>query len=83
MGFGHGDKLGTAFQTDGLMPHIGEGLQIPPWTATEIQDIERGRSGDVPQQGLDVLADIMILGSVPEIFGIPVIVTQCTGGDGS
>jgi len=54
----------------------GEGLEIAPRPAAEIEDRERRRALEVPQQLGDVLADVVVAGSAPELVRALVVVLE-------
>ena len=70
-----------AVESDRLMPASNERPEIAPGTAAEIEDGERRFSGNVPQQRVDVLADVVVARAVPIRFGALVVVTERQGGD--
>lgn len=63
------------------MPQRGEGLQIPPRPAAEVEDGERRRALDVAQQRSDVLADVVVLGAGTEVLGAALVVLERCGGN--
>ena len=63
------------------MAHAGERLQIPPRPTAEIENVERRLALNMPQQGIDVLADIMIASPLAKTFGHRVVMVQGGGGD--
>src|SRR5687767_10109913 len=56
------------------MTQLAKGEQVATGPTTEIQDVERRCRFDVPQQGVDVLAYIVILGALPERMCVLVVV---------
>src|SRR4051812_33643108 len=72
----HGRKALRPFQPYGDMAQRGKGLEIAPGTAIKIEDCKRRPALHWLKQGRDVLADIMIAGSVPEILGPVVVVLK-------
>ena len=76
--------LGEAFgavQADGHMTQAGEGLQVAPRPAAKIQNRERCRARDMAQQGIDVLAYIVVAGAFTEAFCALLIVAQSGGSN--
>src|ERR1700722_3688295 len=77
----HGGKFRGAFQADSDMAEIDERLEIAPGPAAEIEDRERRGARDVLQQRRDVLADVVIARTTPEVLGALVVVRQRDVGD--
>ena len=61
------------------MSHVFEGLQVPAWPATEIENAKRPFARQMLEQRGAVLADVMIAGAFPEIIGVPVVVVERDG----
>jgi hypothetical protein len=61
--------------------HRGEGLEIAPGTAPQVEDREGRRRSDVPQQRRDVLRDVVAARAFPELIRAPVVVIERAGGD--
>ncbi len=81
----HGNEFSGTVDADGAVAPGGEGGQIPTWAAAQIEDV-KGRAagrigGDVTQQCVDVLADIMVAGSGTKGLGVGLIVGEGAGGD--
>jgi hypothetical protein len=60
---------------------LGERLEVSSRPAAEIEDRERRFALDGSQQRFDVLADVVIARTFPEILGMPVVVLQRETGD--
>lgn len=65
----HGGEARGAVKPDHAVPERLEGLQVAPRSAAEIKDREGRSCRDVPQQRIDVLADIVIGGARAKILG--------------
>ena len=63
------------------MPEPGEGREVAPRPAAEVEDPEGRLARDVPQQRGDVLADVVIARAGAEVFGALVVVRERAGGD--
>ncbi|MNR36170.1 hypothetical protein D3C85_1540660 [compost metagenome] len=63
------------------MTHARERLQITPGPTAKVKNVERRLALNMPQQGIDVLADIVIAGAFAKTFGHRVVVAQGGGGD--
>ncbi|MCY1444148.1 hypothetical protein D9M71_606010 [compost metagenome] len=81
VGAGHGDEVLGAVQANGLVAQAGERPQVAPRATAEVEDAEGSIATDVPQQGLDVLADVVVAGAFAEAFGSAVVVVQGGGSD--
>ena len=53
-------KVAGTVQTDRRMAHGLERLQVAPRPAAEVEDRKGRRAVDVPQQRLDVVADVVV-----------------------
>ena len=56
-------------------PQVAEHAEVTTGAAAEVQDPER-RGLEVGEEGVDVLADVVIASAFPEIFGMPVVIVQ-------
>jgi len=65
--------LGT-IKSYGVMTQRAKRAQIAPRPAAQIKDLPGRRRLNVPQQRLDVLADIVILRALAKALGIGLIV---------
>ncbi|MNI75284.1 hypothetical protein D3C73_1314220 [compost metagenome] len=63
------------------MAHSCKRLQVATGTAAKIENVERRLALDMPQQRIDVLADIVIAGAFAETFGHRVVMAQGGGRD--
>src|ERR1700720_2083756 len=81
MGARHCRKMRGAFQTDCDVTLFGKYLEVAPWSAAKIEYRERRLTHDMPQQRLNVLADVVIARAFPELFGMLIIVLQREVGD--
>ena len=77
----HLDEALGAVEPNGHVAERGEGLEVAPRPATEVEDRERRLALDVAQQRGDVLADIVVLGAEAEILGALVVMRQRAAGD--
>ncbi|MNP36005.1 hypothetical protein D3C76_1293620 [compost metagenome] len=78
---GHLCEFFRTVEADRLVAHTGERLQITTRSAAKIENVERRLALNVPQQGIDVLADVVIAGAFTEVFGHCVVMAQGGGGD--
>ena len=72
----HPGELRGAIKTGRPVSQRDEGLEITSRSAPEIQDDKRWLALDMLQQAGDVLADIVIAGSLPEALGALVVMAQ-------
>src|SRR5215210_688457 len=63
------------------MTAIDKGFQIAPRAAAEVENRKWEIALDMPQQRLEVLADVVIARALPEALGGPVVMAQGTPGD--
>jgi len=77
----HGCEARGALEPDGRVPEPGEGREVAPGPAAEVEDPEGRRAFDVPQQRGDVLADVVIARAGAKVFGALFVVRQRAGGD--
>jgi hypothetical protein len=77
----HLGKARCAFQTNGFMAHLFEDQQVATWSAPKVEDAPRFRYFDVLQQGLDVLADVVVARARPELLGLAVVLLDREAGD--
>ena len=63
------------------MAERGEGAEVAPRPAAEVEDRERRRAFDVPQQRGDVLAHVVVARAGAEVLGVLVVVRERPGGD--
>src|SRR5258708_6455875 len=63
------------------MTQLGQGSEVAAGSAAEVENRERRLALDGSQQGLDVLADVVIARAFPERVGAFVIVVEGTGDD--
>ena len=63
------------------MAQLGQGLEIAAGTAAQIEYRERRFALDVAQQGLDILADVVIARAFPECVGALAVAVERTGDD--
>src|SRR5205085_1176297 len=77
----HRGELRRAFDPDRDVAHVRERLEVAPRPAAEVENRERWRAPNRAQQRRDVLAYVVIAGSVPEILGALVVVLQRAAGD--
>src|ERR1700737_1012699 len=75
----HQDR--DAFQTDCDVTLFGKHLEVASWSAAKIEYRERRLTLDMPQQRLNVLADVVIARAFPEFFGTLIVVLQREAGD--
>ena len=76
VGARHGHEFRGAFEADGNVSEPGKCPQVAARTAAEIQNPIRRLGFDMTQQRADVLAHIMIAGTVAKIAGVLVVVLQ-------
>ena len=69
------------FQTDGRVADVGEGLEVAPGSAAEIENAKRRRRRRCDQQRGNVLADVVIARAGPELFGASVVMFAREAGD--
>lgn len=72
----HCSKRWRPFKADHAVSAPGEGLQITSGAAAKVEDRERCRNPNVPQQRLNVLFDIVIACALPEGLGTGLVVAQ-------
>jgi hypothetical protein len=60
---------------------LGERLEVAPGTAAQIEDRERWRAANRPQERRDILRDVVVARALPEILGALVVVLQRAPGD--
>jgi hypothetical protein len=63
------------------MTESGKRLQVSSRPASQVEDRERRGALDVPQQRVDVLADVVVARAFPEILRALVVVLQPQVGD--
>src|ERR1700720_171907 len=80
MGARHCRKMRGAFQTDCDVTLFGKRLEVASWSAAKIEDRERRLALDMPQQRVNVLADVVIARAFPEFFGTLIVVLQREAG---
>jgi len=68
-------------RTDRLMAERLEHREIAPGPATEVQDAKRRLAFDMTQQGLDVLAHVVIARALPERGGASLVIGERLRGD--
>ena len=78
---GHLRELLRAVQAHSRVAHAGKRLQIAPRATAEIENVERRATLDMPQQSVDILADIMIASTFAKPLGHRVVMAQGGGGD--
>src|SRR5450830_531539 len=71
-----------AVETNGDMAHAGERLEITTRPTTEIQHGKWRATLDMPQQCIDVLANIVIAGALTKAFCRAVVMVERGSGDG-
>ena len=70
-----------AFQTDRIVASFDERVKIAPGPAAEVEYCKRGLALDVLQQRFNVLADVVMARTFPELFGTLIVMLQCESGD--
>src|SRR6266550_5932645 len=70
-----------SINADRRMAQLGESSQVAAGPAAQVEDREWRLAFDRSQQGLDVLADIVIARAFPECVGAFLIVVERTGDD--
>ncbi|RML40083.1 hypothetical protein ALQ97_200132 [Pseudomonas savastanoi pv. glycinea] len=78
----HSGEFLRAVEAHRNVPHAGKCLQIPPRAAAEIENVKGGRALDMPQQRVDVLADVVIASAFAKALGDRVVMAQGRGGNG-
>jgi len=63
------------------MAQRAEGFQVPSRAAADIEDRERRRAFDVPQERGDVLADVVVPGPGAEFFRAPLVMLERRRGN--
>ena len=81
MGSRHGDEMLGAFQTDRIVASFDERFKIAPRSAAEVEYCKRGLALDVLQQRFNILADVVMTRTFPELFGTLIVILQCESGD--
>src|SRR5258706_16328283 len=79
----HRGKTGGAFQADRDMPQRRERTEISPRSTAEIENRKRRLAREVPQQGGDILADVVIRGARPKLARVLFVVGQGFRGNGA
>jgi hypothetical protein len=69
----HCNEALGAIEADRAMAQCGEGLEISPRPAVEIQNRKRRLDFDMVQQRRDVLRDVVVARAVAEIFRVRVV----------
>ena len=82
VGAGHGRKPYRTFKAGGMVPELCKSHQVAARTTANIEQLEGCRPFNVLQQGIDVLADVVVAGTFPETLCIRVVVRECLGGNG-
>jgi hypothetical protein len=77
----HRGEVRGAFQSNRDMTAFGKRLEVAPRSAAEIEYGEGRFVLNEPQQRLDVLADVVIARTFPEILRTLVLVSQREVGD--
>ena len=77
----HGNELLRSIKPHGFVPQGSKVTEIAPGSATEIEYRERRLTLDMPQQRLNVLADVVIVRAFPEFFGMLIVVLQREAAD--
>src|SRR4051812_49823023 len=72
----HCDDVRCALQTHGKVAEFGKYLEVAPGPAAEIEYRERQVAFDALQQRRDILADVVIAGALPELFGTAIVMLQ-------
>ncbi|MNZ51874.1 hypothetical protein D3C78_697040 [compost metagenome] len=78
---GHLCEFFRTVEADRLVAHTGERLQITTRPAAKVENVERRLALNVPQQGIDVLADIVIARALAKVFGDRIVMAEGRGGD--
>src|SRR6185437_15370179 len=71
------DKALGAVQANGLMTQVAEDRQVAPRSAPEIEDAKWAWTRKAAQQGISILADVVIARTLPKALGVIVIMRQC------
>jgi hypothetical protein len=69
----HDGEMFSALDARRMMTTIGENLQVAARATPGIQNFERRWTRHRPKESLDVLADIMIAGTLPKRFGVLIV----------
>ena len=77
----HLRELLRAIKPDSGVAHAREGLQITPRPTAKVENVERRLALNMPQQRINVLADIMIASPFAKTFRHRVVMAQGGGGD--
>ncbi len=56
-------------------------FQVTARATAKVENAERRLTLKMPQQGIDVLADIVIASAFTEVFGHRIVMAQSGGGD--
>ena len=71
----HGDEAGGTVEANGLVAQVAEHAEVTTGAAAEVQDPERGGL-EVGEEGVDVLADVVVAGALAECVRRGVIVGE-------
>ncbi|MNL30953.1 hypothetical protein D3C87_1527190 [compost metagenome] len=77
----HLDKAGRAVQPHRSMTQRGKRLQVAAGAAAQVQHVKRRFALDMPQQGGDVLADVVAACAGLEVHRVFFVVRQGQRGD--
>ncbi len=76
VGTGHGGERFGAIQANGEVTQFGEGLQVAPWSAAQVENREGLGGFNGLQQGVDVLANIVVARAFPEGLSALAVIGQ-------
>src|SRR4051794_7338816 len=74
-----GQRRGT-FKANNMVTELAEALEIAARAAAQVEQFERRGRLDMPQQGIDVLADVVVARAFPEGLCALLVVGQRRGG---
>ena len=66
----------AAVEPDGRVAEFAQGREIPTRPAAEVEDVVRGHAGEVREQRVDVLRDVVVASSPPEAVRSRFVVGQ-------
>ncbi|EDM81556.1 hypothetical protein PPSIR1_21604 [Plesiocystis pacifica SIR-1] len=70
----HGHERGRAVEADRVVPARAEGREVAPRPAAQVEDALGRRPGQVAEQGVHVLRDVVVLGPLAEVLGALLVV---------
>lgn len=72
----HLDKGDRTVEADGMMSEVAECNQVTPGSTAKIEDAVGTGPAQLAEKSVDVLGDVVVSGSLPEVFGAALIVFE-------